>query len=192
MAIADALFVTVLSASAFAAAEPGKAVGSFTYDGTSVTLAHATEKKVEGLFDSSKQDLLVVLTDRPLGATAADDDINLSLRARKGDIAALMLRVDGAKLVNVSVFHKGLAGKVLLLGAWFEYKAAKPGTGTLKLAPKEFDGHKYGASVEFVAVAAPVSAPKAATPPVPAAPAPKPAAAPLPEAAKLLRAAGAK
>ncbi len=38
-----------------------------------MTLAHATEKKVEGLFDSSKQDLLVVLTDRPLGATAADD-----------------------------------------------------------------------------------------------------------------------
>jgi len=181
MAIAGALFVTVFSAPASAAAEPGKAVGSFTYDGTAVTLAHATEKKVEGLFDSSKQDLLVVLTDRPLGATAADDDLNLSLRARKGDIAALMLRVDGAKLVNVSVFHKGVAGKILLPGAWFEYKAVKPGTGTLKLAPKEFDGHKYGASVEFAAMAAPVPAPvpKAAASPAPAAPAPKPAAAPL-------------
>jgi hypothetical protein len=171
MALAGALVATVLTASASAAAEPGKAAGSFTYDGTTVTLAHATEKKVEGLFDSSKQDLLVVLTDRPLGATAADDDIDISLRARKGDIAALMLRIDGAKLVNVSVFHKGLAGKILLPGAWFDYKASKPGTGTLKLAPKEFDGHKYGASVEFAAIAA--AAPKPAPAPV-AAPAPAP------------------
>ena len=99
----------LLSASALAA-EPGKAVGTFTYDSTPVTLAHAVEKKVEGLFDSSKQDTLVVLSDKPLGSTAPDDDIELSLRARKGDIAALMLRIDGAKLVNVSVFHKGLAG----------------------------------------------------------------------------------
>jgi hypothetical protein len=174
MALAGALFAAVFSGSAAAAAEPGKAVGSFTYDGTTVTLAHATEKKVEGLFDSSKQDLLVVLTDRPLGATAPDDDIDLSLRARKGDIAALMLRIDGAKLVNVSVFHKGLSGKILLPGAWFDYKASKPGTGTLKLAPRDFDGHKYGANVEFAAIAAAAPKPAPTSTPAPvAAPAPK-------------------
>ena len=156
-----------------AAAEPGKAVGSFTFDSTTVPLAFAVETKVEGLFDSSKQDTLVVLTDKPLGATAASDDIDVSMRARKGEIAALMLRIDGAKLVNVSVFHKGLAGKILLPGAWFDYKAAKPGTGTLKLAPRDFDGKKYGASVEFAATAAPKPAP--AAPPAPAAAAPKPA-----------------
>ena len=137
--------------SAVAAAEPGKAVGSFTFDSTTVPLAYAVETKVEGLFDSSKQDTLVVLTDKPLGATAPSDDIDISLRARKGEIAALMLRIDGAKLVNVSVFHKGLAGKIQLPGAWFDYKAAKPGTGTLKLAPRDFDGKKYGTSVEFAA-----------------------------------------
>ena len=123
-----------------AAAEPGKAVGSFSFDSTTVPLAYAVETRVEGLFDSSKQDTLVVLTDKPLGTTAPSDDIDLSLRARKGEIAALMLRIDGAKLVNVSVFHKGIAGKILLPGAWFDYKASKPGTGTLKLAPREFDG----------------------------------------------------
>jgi hypothetical protein len=162
------------------AAEPGKAVGTFTYDGTTVTLANATEIKVEGLFDSSKQDLLVVLTDRPLGSTAADDDIDLSLRARKGDLAALMLRIDGPKLINVSVFHKGLSGKVVLPGAWFDYKAAKPGTGSLKLTMKEFDGHKYATTVEFAAMAAPKPAP---APPPPAVPAAKPASAPAPPAA---------
>jgi hypothetical protein len=51
-------------------AEPGKAVGSFTFDSTTVPLAYAVETRVEGLFDSSKQDTLVVLTDKPLGTTA--------------------------------------------------------------------------------------------------------------------------
>jgi hypothetical protein len=177
------LFTTVLAAALTLAAEPGKAVGSFTYDGNTVTLAHAVETKVEGLFDSSKQDLIVVLSDKPLGATAPGDDVELSLRARKGDLGALMLRIDGAKLVNVSVFHKGLAGKVLLPGAWFDYKASKPGTGTLKLAPRDFDGHKYATSVEFASIAAPkpaAPAPAAATAPPPAAS--KPAEKPLPPA----------
>lgn len=176
------LFTIVLVVVLTIAAEPGKAVGSFTYDGNTVTLAHAVEAKVEGLFDSSKQDLIVVLSDKPLGATAPGDDVDLSLRARKGDLGALMLRIDGAKLVNVSVFHKGLSGKVLLPGAWFDYKAAKPGTGTLKLAPRDFDGHKYATSVEFASVAAPkAAAPAAAATPPPSA-APKPAEKPLPPA----------
>ena len=189
-----------LIAVAFAApAEPGKAVGSFSFDSTTVPLAYAVETKVEGLFDSSKQDTLVVLTDKPLGSTAPSDDIDLSMRARKGEIAALMLRIDGAKLVNVSVFHKGLAGKILLPGAWFDYKAAKPGTGTLKLAPRDFDGKKYGAGVEFAASAAPkpaAVAPPAPTPaaakPAPATPAPAsvkaaPAEAPKPPPAVLVK-----
>jgi len=158
------------------AAEPGKAVGSFSYDSTTVPLAYAVATKVEGLFDSSKQELLIVLTDKPLGSTKPDDDIDLSLRARKGDIAALMLRIDGAKLVNVSVFHKGLAGKVLLPGAWFDYKASKPGTGSLQLAPRAFDDKKYAAKVEFAAMEAPKPAP--ATPPPAPAPVAKPAPAP--------------
>jgi len=162
------------------AAEPGKAAGSFTYDSTAVTLAYAVETKVEGLFDSSKQDLLVVLTDKPLGETPPDDDIDLSMRARKGEITALMLRIDGPRLVNVSVFHKGLNGKVVLPGAWFEYKAAKPGSGSLTLSPRAFDDHKYGVKVEFASMAAPKPAPAVAPPPAVAKPAPAPAA-PKPE-----------
>ena len=176
MRFVAAAFTVIGLASIVRAAEPGKAVGTFTFDATTVTLAHATEAKVEGLFDSTKQDLLVVLTDKPLGVTAAADDVGLSLRARKGDIAALMLRIDGARLVNVSVFHRGLEGKVILPGAWFDYKASKPGTGTLKLAARDFDGHKYATTVEFAALAAPVAKPTPATSPAPAAAAPKPAA----------------
>jgi hypothetical protein len=160
------------------AVDPGKAVGTFSVDGASMPLAHAVSAKVEGLFDSKASDLLVVLTDKPLGGTAPDDDIDLSMRARKGDIAALMLRVDGSnKLVNVSVFHKGLSGKIVLPGAWFTYAAAKPGTGSLKLAGRDFDGKKYATSVEFAAIAA--AAPKPAPTPEPVAAAPKPAPKPV-------------
>lgn len=164
----------LLGAGFAAAAEPGKAVGSFMFDATTVPLTMAVETRVEGLFDSSKKDTLVVLTDKALGATAPGDDVDLSLRARKGEIAALTLRIDGAKLVNVSVFHKGLAGKIVLPGAWFDYKAAKPGTGTLKLAPRDFDGKKYSTNVEFAASVAAKPAPPAAPAPV-AAPKPAPA-----------------
>ena len=178
-----AFTITALFAIAVAqAAEPGKAVGSFSYDTTTVTLTHATEGKAENLFDSKKTDMIVLLSDRALGATAPHDDIDISLRARKGDLAALMLRIDGGKLVNVSVFHRGLSGKILLPGAWFQYTAAKPGAGTLKLAAREFDGKKYATSVEFAAAPAPAAKPTAAPAAAAPAPAPKAAEKPLPPA----------
>lgn len=165
------------------AVDPGKAAGTFTYGSTVVTLSHAVSVKVENLFDSAKKDTLVVLTDKPLGATAPDDDIELSLRARKGDITALMLRIDGSKLVNTAVFHKGLAGKSQLPGAWFQYTGSAPGAGSLKLATREFDGNRYACAVEFAAAAAapapspaPAAAPVAAPVPAKSAPPPPPPA----------------
>lgn len=161
------------------AADPGKAVGTFTYNATTVTLAHAVTTKVEGLFDSAKQDTLVVLTDKPLGATAPDDDIDLSMRARAGEITGLVLRIDGSRLVNVAVFHKGLNGKTVLPGAWFQYAATTSVAGSLKLATREFDGTKYACAVEFSAAKA-VKAPEPASAPAPAAPAKAAPAAPAP------------
>jgi hypothetical protein len=143
---------------------PGEATGTFTYGATTVTLATAVRTTVENLFDDKKQDTLVVLADRALGATAPDDDVELSLRARRGDLTALALRLDGGKLVNVSVYHRGLDGKTLLPGAWFQYAGAAAGGGTLKLAPRAFDGRTYACAVAFAA------APAAAPPAVPAEP----------------------
>ena len=161
--------LTALNAHAI---EPGKAAGTVTISGVSTPLAFAVETKKENLFDDKKQDTIVVLSDKPLGATAPDDEIELSMRARKGDLVVLALRIDGSKLINVQLSHKGLSGIALLPGAWFQYEAAKPGAGTLKLEPREFDGRSYAVSVEFAA--APAARP--APPPAPAAaPAPKPA-----------------
>jgi hypothetical protein len=174
-----ALCSGVLMAAARAGAvQPGTASGTFTYDSTKVALSRAVETRVENLFDDKKQDTLVVLTDKPLGDIAADDDIGLSLRARTGEITALVLRVDGGKLVNVSAYHRGLAGKVLLPGAWFQYAGAARGAGSLKLAARAFDGHSYACAVEFAAapaVAPAPAAPVAAPQPAPRAEEPPPA-----------------
>jgi hypothetical protein len=160
------------------AAEPGKAVGTITIDKATTTLSVAAETKVEGLFDSKKQDTLVVLSDKPLGATRPDDEIGLSMRARKGEMVVMALRIDGSTLVNVKISHEGLSGYVTLPGAWFQYTASKRGTGTLKLNPRTFDGRSYACAVEFAAAPAP-------DPAAAAAPVPPPAAAKDPPPAKL-------
>ena len=154
---------------AVAAAPPGKAVGTVTSDGTSTQLTLAAESSAENLFDSKKKDTIVTLSDRPLGDVAAEDDIGLSLKARRGDLVAVMLRIDGGKLVNVGLLYKGLSGVVKLPGQWFDYSAAGKSAGTLKLAKRDFDGHSYALSAEFAGL--PAARPK----PAAEAPAPAPA-----------------
>ena len=165
------------------AAEPGKAVGTVTISGVTTPLAFAVETRKENLFDSKRQDTVVVLSDKPLGKTAAEDEIELSMRARTGEFVVLALRIDGNKLVNVQMSHKGLSGIALLPGAWFQYNAAKPGVGGLKLDSREFDGRTYAASVEFTAAPASRPAPPPAptarlAPTAPPPPSPPPKAAP--------------
>jgi hypothetical protein len=158
--------IAALLASPLVAAQPGQAAGTATADGNTATLAFAASTAKENLFDDSKKDTIVVLADRALGDTAADDEVALSLRARGGELFVLVLRLDGEKLVNVGMCHKGLSGIVLLPGAWFHYTPAKAGGGTaagsLKLATREFDGHFYSCAVEFVAAAAAPARPAAA------------------------------
>lgn len=146
------------------AVEAGHANGTATVDGMAAKMAFAVATTKENLFDESKRDTVVVITDRPLGDTAADDEVGLSLRARRGELLVLALRFDGTKLVNVEVGHKGLNGIAILPGVWFEYKPAMAVAGavagSLNLAKRDSDGHSYACSVEFVA--APIAAPRQA------------------------------
>ena len=168
--------LAILAARPLLAVQAGQATGTASADATSAPMAFAVSTKVENLFDDTRKDTLVVITDRALGDTAADDDVGISLRARGGDLFALALRLDGAKLVNVSVYHEGLAGVVKLPGAWFEYAPATVSTGTvagsLKLAKHEFDGHSYACSVQFAAAPAPAHGAAAAAAPAAVAPTP--------------------
>ena len=170
--------IAALLASPLRAVQPGRAAGTATADGTTATLAFAASTTKENLFDDSKKDTIVVLTDGALGDTATDDEVGLSLRARRGELFVLMLRLDGGKLVNVGVCHEGLSGIALLPGAWFNYTPARAGGGTaagsLKLATRESDGHSYACSVEFVAAAAAVPTRPAVAEEAPAAVAPTP------------------
>ena len=173
---------TLLASPAFAV-EPGKAVGTVTIGGVTATLAVATESTAENLFDDKKKDTIITLTDKPLGGTDASDDIELSMRARKGELVVLMLRIDGTKLVNVGVMYKGLSGVDKLPGAWFQYATTGKGAGTLKMAKRDFDGKSYACDVQFAAApAAPKKVEEAPAPAKPAPAKPAPAAAPLPPA----------
>ena len=153
-----ALALAIGLASPAVAVDAGKAGGTATIDGIATPLAFAVETRKENLFDEKKRDTVVVLTDRPLGATKPDDEVELSLRARRGELLVFALRTDGNKLVNVTVSHKGLSGIVILPGAWFEYAPAKAGAGSLKLAKRDYEGHSYAIDTTFAA--APYVAPR--------------------------------
>jgi hypothetical protein len=72
----------------------------------------------------------------------------------------------------VTVGHKALAEMALLPDVWFDY-TFKGGVGTLKMAPRDFNGHSYSASVEF-AVAVPAETTVATGAPPAMAPLPPP------------------
>jgi hypothetical protein len=134
------------------AVDPGRARGAVTIDGITLPLPFAVETRKADLFDEKKRDLVIVLTDKQLSATRPDDEIGLSLKARRGELVVLALRFDGGTLVNVTVSHKTLNGLVILPGAWFDYTAGgKPGIGSLKLPTHEFEGHSYALDVDFAA-----------------------------------------
>jgi hypothetical protein len=155
------------------ALETGKASGAVTIDGTQFPLSFAVETRKDNLFDESKRDVVMVLTDKQLSATKPDDEIGLTVKARRGELVALALRIDGGTLVNVAVSHKALDRLVILPGAWFQYTVgSKPGTGTLKLADRQFEGHSYAVDVEFSAAPGARSATRPVATPSRDAPAP--------------------
>jgi len=152
------------------ALDAGKANGFAVIDGVAIPLAFAVDTRKENLFDAKKRDVVVVLTDKPLGATRPDNEVDLSLRARRGELVVVALRIDGDTLVNVTVSYKGLNGLVVLPGPWFQYGPPKAGVGSLRLARREFDGHSYEMDVTFAAtryVAPPPATPPAAAPAAP-------------------------
>ena len=131
------------------AADAGTATGSATIDGITTPLRYATEARKENLFDEKKQDIVIVLSDKTLGATRPDDEIELSLRARRGELMAIAVRLDANKPVNVTVSHKSLNGLVILPGNWFQYTTLGATAGVLKLEARDFQGHSFAFDVAF-------------------------------------------
>jgi hypothetical protein len=172
-----ALALAIGLASPALAVDAGKASGTATIDGIATPLTFAVETRKENLFDEKKRDTVVVLTDKALGATRPDDEVELSLRARRGELLVLALRIDGDQLVNVTVSHKGLNGLVILPGAWFQFSSSKSG-GTLLLAKRDYQGHSYAVDAAFAA--APYVVPRPNPAPAPSSTDVKPTPAPAP------------
>jgi hypothetical protein len=147
-----ALALALGVAAPLSAVDTGRANGTVTIDGNTLPLPFAVETRKDDLFDEKKRDLVVVLTDKQLSATRPDDEIGLSLKARRGELVVLALRFDGNTLVNVTVSYKSLSGLIILPGAWFQYTAgSKPGVGTLRLPARKFEGHSYALDIDFAA-----------------------------------------
>jgi hypothetical protein len=165
VAVALAAIVT----SPVLAVEPGHVTGTLTVDSSTAKLAFAASYQTEGLFDSTKQDTMVVLTDRALGDVLASDEVELAQRAAKGELVVLTLRLSGDHLVNAAVNHQGVEGTTKLPGQWFDYRPGKAGAGqvagALTLAKHAAVDHTWACAVEFLAVpAAPASAAEAVAP----------------------------
>src|SRR5262245_60868152 len=97
-------FALCIAGPAFAV-DPGKASGTVTIDGTAMPLAVSVQTRKDNLFDDKKKDLVVVVSDKPLGVSKLDDEVELSMRARRGDLVVLAMRIDGSKLVNVTLSY---------------------------------------------------------------------------------------
>jgi hypothetical protein len=133
-------------------AQPGKASGTITIDGTATTLSHAVRTTRPNPFSDFFSDTVVVLSDRPLTAEEAADDVGMLARAQRGELVAVAVRFDGrprrGQLFNVGLTHKGLSETALLPDVWFKY-TFKAGAGTLTLEPREFSGRTYAVRVDF-------------------------------------------
>ncbi len=165
----------------------GAASGKLTFDGKTVQLTHAYAFPVENLFDDKKKDTMVVLTDRALPADqSADDDVGLSLIARKGELAALRLRIADGKAAGAAIFREGISGMLLFPGKSMTFTSAPkvlPSAiaGDFKTeAPLEMDGHTWTADAKFSAKIVAFAPPATEAPPI-SAPPPEPIPPPLPK-----------
>ena len=150
------------------ALEAGTASGTVTIDGVVTMVAFAASGTEEHLFDSSKRDTDVVVTDTPLASVSPADRTEIAQQVGAGKLVAVLPRFDGDKLVNVGVARKGDGSLVLLPGVWVKASLSKDGAGSRKLASREFDGHTYACDLTFHAKAVPpVAADDAAPAPTP-------------------------
>lgn len=75
--------LTALAAASPTGLAPGKAKGTLTVGGKSVTLTHAYATREPNPFDEKKQDIVVLLTDRPLEAAALAGDLSRATQGSK-------------------------------------------------------------------------------------------------------------
>lgn len=85
--------------------------GSFTFKDQTVKLSHAYARRVVNEKDKSKQDVLIVFTDRPAPWKVIDqpdgDDSKIQEKARHGELLALSVRLTEEKNATFIIYHGG-------------------------------------------------------------------------------------
>ena len=156
------------------AGSPFNGSGTMTVDDSTSQLAFESSTVRPKPYGGLEKELFVLVSDRALGDTAPDDDVEVAQRAKAGDLAVLTLCLDGTRLVNVAFSHSRLHGTIVLPGSWFGFRSATTASGamsgSLRLARRQWDGHAYACAVDFV-TPAPMPAPESAAP-TPGAPTP--------------------
>ncbi len=83
--------------------------GSFTFRDKTVQLSHAYARRVDNEEDESKQDVLIVFTDRPAPWQVIDEpsarDYNLREKGNAGELLALRVRLTDEKKVTFMIYH---------------------------------------------------------------------------------------
>ena len=96
-------FATLLFASTVTAQEVN---GSLTANGKSAVLKYAVAQEIDSATEKGYMDVIVVLSDRKLGAADARDVERLETMARKDGLVALVVRINpDAKVMSAEPLH---------------------------------------------------------------------------------------
>lgn len=135
----------------------GKATGTLTIDGKSITLKYAYVMAQPNTFDERKTDIAVLLTEEPLDADALTDIEELDDAVmRQHGWAFFKLDEDG-KPIHEMIDHPAVGGRLIMSGfTQAEFLSKKVGKdrveGSFKTRKTEdFMGHTYSIKVDFSA-----------------------------------------
>lgn len=101
------------AAPAAAAAADGKAAGTITVNGTTINVAYAYAREIEGMFDKTKKDVELILSDAPIEGKALTDAFARGDLAAAGKIHTFEIIISSeGKPISTNWRHNGFKGPV--------------------------------------------------------------------------------
>ena len=137
--------------------QAGTASGELKVAGQTTPLSHAYARAVKGFFDPTKEDVLVILSDVPIGEEALEDEFARHRLASEGKLHAVEITLNAEKEpISGALLHEAFAktqGYVSVTGMHqFEARAFEPSLVEGKLfmtKPSEFLSTPFEYSATF-------------------------------------------
>ena len=103
--------------------------GSFTFNDETAKVSHAYARRVTNEKDDSKQDVMIVFTDRPAPWGVIDQngsDSKIEEKARAGELKGFSIRIAEDKTVSFTIYYHGTSGSAAYPSGFSdEYPPAK-------------------------------------------------------------------